>query len=75
MQGDEYQIKHSDNFENLLFDFEECENLPFNKVPFPGPPGRRQNVTYDFGREADRYYAIRTSTVWNYDNVEVVSEL
>lgn len=62
VQVDFYEIRHQDEVDKLLFDFDHAENIPPNKVPNTQPPGRRQNVTYDFGREASRYYAIKSIT-------------
>lgn len=69
-QVDFYEIRHQDEIDKLLFDFDHAENLPANKLPNTQPPGTLQSVTYDFGREASRYYAIRT--IVTSSGIEVV---
>ncbi|XP_021958332.2 uncharacterized protein LOC110854228 [Folsomia candida] len=72
-QVDFYEIRHQDEIDKLLFDFDHAENLPANKLPNTQPPGTLQSVTYDFGREASRYYAIRT--IVTSSGIEVWSQL
>ncbi|OXA45750.1 Calcium-activated chloride channel regulator 4A [Folsomia candida] len=70
-----YEIRHQDEISKLLYQFDSAENLPGNKIPNTKPPGSRQNVTYDFGREASRYYAIRTLGQSQSNGVETWSDL
>lgn len=57
---DSYQIKHSDDFDKLLEDFDNAEDLfPPSDLPVPGDPGSEQSVTFAFAQEADRYFAIK----------------
>ncbi|OXA45636.1 hypothetical protein Fcan01_19481 [Folsomia candida] len=59
----------------LLYQFDGAENLPGNKIPNTKLPGSRQNATYDFGREASRYYAIRTLGQSQSTGVETILAL
>lgn len=62
MNGDFYLIRYHENFETLIEEFENAVNIPANVLPSPSIAGTRADITFSFGMEADRYFAIITQT-------------
>lgn len=61
---DSYSIKQSDDFFELLNNFDNAEYLiPPDEIPPPGDAWNHQSITFTYGEHADRYFALKAKTL------------